>query len=346
MKFKILATTVTLVLLIGCRKEKVQYSGNIKDHFFLENNGATMPVYVEGNINSNKILIMVHGGPGDGALYYNTEEATNIAEKDFAMAYWDQRLAGITQGNKADVSLKAYTEDLGKLIVLLRSRYGQSKKIYLIGHSWGGFLVPLFLKEGNNQSLVNGWIQVDGIHNYALNDELTRSSLIEFGNKEITANRHVEEWQKIVDYCVGNDPTGNYKVGRKLNDYAHEAEDLIDDIHKGKSTFKSIKYFVREYRFPITSFLSNGVYNHFIKKIDEQAYAETASSKLGTITLPTLLLWGKYDFICPSSLKDDLQNNISSTDLTSKIFDNSGHNAMTNEPVAFWTTVRDWMQTH
>lgn len=346
MKINILIATAALVFLIGCRKEKVQHSDIIKDHFFLENNGATMPVYVEGNINSNKILIMVHGGPGDGALYYNTDEATNIAEKEFAMVYWDQRLAGITQGNKSDVSINAYTEDLGKLIFLLRSRYGHSKKIYLIGHSWGGLLVPLFLEEGNNQSQVSGWIQVDGVHDYALNDQVIRSSLIDFGNNEIAAKHHVEDWQKIVDYCVGNDPKGNYHVGRKLNGYAHEAEDLIGEISKGKSTFKTIKYLMREYRFPITSFLSNGVYNNFIKKIDEQAYSEKVSSRLGSITLPTLLLWGKYDFVCPPAMGDEIRNNISSTDVTSKIFNNSGHNAMMNEPVAFWTAVTDWMNTH
>ncbi len=116
-------------------------------------------------------------------------------------------------------------------------------------------LVPLFLEEGNNQSQVSGWIQVDGVHDYALNDQVIRSSLIDFGNNEIAAKHHVEDWQKIVDYCVGNDPKGNYHVGRKLNGYAHEAEDLIGEISKGKSTFKTIKYLIGNTGFPLLHFL-------------------------------------------------------------------------------------------
>ena len=346
MKLRLIISFISLLILSGCQKEKISKTGIIKDHFYLENEDAKMPVYVEGNISSDKILIIVHGGPGDGSLYYNTDEATNIAEKEFAVAYWDQRLAGITQGNKEAVDIANYLIDMKKLILLLRYRYGQSKKIYLLGHSWGGLLVPLFIEEGSNQSLVAGWIQVDGEHNYAMSDSLSRVNLINFGTQQMAAGINTGKWKQIVNYCTANDPKNNYKVARNINQFAHDAEALISNVTPGRSVSEAIKFFIRKYRYPITTYLSNGVYNNFIGKIDEQAYKQNVNSKLNTITLPTLLLWGKYDFVCPLGLSTDIQNNISSADVALKIFNNSAHSPMFNEPAAFWTTVRNWVNNH
>jgi len=343
--YTILATAAAFLLLLsGCQKEKIGTSGLIKDQFYLENDDAKMHIYVEGNISSDKILLVVHGGPGDGALYYNIPEATNIAEKDFAVAYWDQRLAGATQANNSSTNIPAYIEDMEKVILLLRHRYGQSKKIYLMGHSWGGLLVPLFLQKGTNQSLVSGWIQVDGAHNYAMVDSLSRVNLLNYGQQQLAAGRHREDWERVVDYCRDHNPKGNYSVARKINNYAHDSEDWIDEIATGRTTSRLIKFFIREYRYPITTFLSNVVYNSLIKKLDEQAYSQAL--QLSLINSPVLLLWGKYDFVCPPQLADDLVSRISSRDITRKLFDNSGHSPMFNEPVAFWQTVAGWVNSH
>lgn len=343
---QILILLLVSIICCQCQQEDIAKNGMAKDQFYFENRGATMPVYVEGNLDSRKILIMIHGGPGDGALYYNTPEATDIAEKEFAVAYWDQRAAGLSQSNTISVQLNDYTDDLKKLIYLLKNRYGDHMEIFLLGHSWGGLIVPLFLGEDNNQSLVNGWIQVDGAHNYAMNDSLTRMSLIHFGLQEIAADRHKADWQEIVDYCLSHDPTGNYDVARKINSYANDTDEYIKEIYTGWETKERVKYFIREYRYPITTFLSNGIYNNLIKEIDRQAYAEDISDNLNIITIPTLLIWGRYDFVCPIGLRDHIMNNISSTDISTMTFVHSGHNPMQNEPVAFWHSVADWVINH
>ena len=346
MKMNFIISLAVVLLLAGCQKEEIGKSGLVRDQFYLENDDAKMHVYLEGNISSDKILVMVHGGPGDGSLYYNIDEATNIAEKNFAVAYWDQRLAGTTQGNISNANIANYLDDLKKLIILLRHRYGQSKKIYLLGHSWGGLLVPLFLQQADNQSLVSGWIQVDGEHNYAMSDSLSRNNLIKFGEQEILAGRNAGDWQKITDYCRDHDPKNNYSVTRKINGHAHDAEDLISDITTGKTTKELIKFFIREYNYPVTTYLSNGVYSNFIKEIDKQAYAQKATENLYKIKVPTLLLWGKYDFVCPPQLADDIKARIGSTDVMTTIFNHSGHSPMFNEPTAFWQSVNQWVMGH
>ena len=341
---KLILSISTILFLLSCQKEKITTEGMISDHFYFENKGATMQVFLEGNISAKKILIMIHGGPGDGSLYFNTSKATEIAEKDFAIAYWDQRLAGSSQGTILDYKLACYTADLKKLIAILRYRYGVSQKIYILGHSWGGLIAPLFIKEGSNQQLISGWIQVDGVHNYPLNDSLTRSSLIQFGEQEILADRNTSKWEEIVNYCKANDPKNNIEVARKINKYANSTDPLIADVNKGNSMLQEINYFIREYDYPITAFPINKVVN--LKNVEQQAYQENISEKLHAFKLPILLLWGKYDFVCPIGLAEDIRNNGGSNDITTKIFDNSGHSPMFHEPVAFWNTVASWVIAH
>lgn len=342
----VFAILVASIVMLSCQKEEISTTGIIKDHFYLQNNDANMQVYVEGNISSDKILIMVHGGPGDGSLYFNTKEATRIAEPDMAIAYWDQRLAGSSQSNHSATDIESYADDLKKLITLLHYRYGASKKIYLLAHSWGGLIAPYFLGRENNQSLIAGWIQVDGVHNYALTDSLSRQELIKVGLEEIAANKHVEDWTEIVDYCKTHDPTGNYKVARKINVYANGTDDLISEVYKGTSQKELINYFIREYQYPITTFPTNKIYNVLLEKIEKQAYELNVSGSLQKITIPTLLLWGKYDYVAPFGLKDDILQHINSADKSSKIFEHSGHTPMFQQSELFWQTVKDWMVLH
>lgn len=55
---------------------------------------------------------------------------------------------------------------------------------------------------------------------------------------------------------------------------------------------------------------------------------------------------GRYDFVCPIGLKDDIKKNIGSTDISEKTFENSGHTPMFVEPEIFWKTVVDWVKAH
>jgi pimeloyl-ACP methyl ester carboxylesterase len=60
----------------------------------------------------------------------------------------------------------------------------------------------------------------------------------------------------------------------------------------------------------------------------------------------TIILWGRYDFVCPIGLKDDIKKNIRSVDVSEKVFENSGHYPMDNETSAFWKSVIDWIKIH
>jgi pimeloyl-ACP methyl ester carboxylesterase len=330
--------------LSSCQKEDITQSGMANDRFFLESDGQKMPIFVAGNLDSDKMILIIHGGPGGNSIVYRDDYVIENVEKEFAVVYWDQRFAGGSQGSSSITDISAFRSDIKKLIYLLRSLYGQNKQIYLFAHSWGGFLAPYFLIENSNQQMVDGWIQIGGAHNFYLNDSLTQQMLLFYGRQEVLADRNVKSWEKIVAFC----DTANYvhiKNAFKLNEYAHEAEGLMPDVLYPNYTFKELFdwYFLNDV--PLIATFINGIASG-IFKVYEPAYITEISDYLSRIEIPALLLWGKYDFVCPPGLMDDIKENIGSDDVSEYIFQNSGHSPMMNQPELFWQVVIDWIKTH
>jgi pimeloyl-ACP methyl ester carboxylesterase len=341
---KIITSIIAILLIASCQKEKIS-TNKANDVFFLKEGGSSMPIQVYGNLASNKIMLIVHGGPGGTAITYRNDVVRKTVETEFAIAYWDQRVAGTTQGSVSSGEISLYKEDLKKVITVLKTRYGANKKMYLFGHSWGGFLSPYFLEDGSNQDLVKGWIQVDGANSYALNDSLTKEMLLVYGKREIAKDKNKDKWKEIVDFCNAHPYNENFDVAFKLNRYASKVESYLDEIVENEKV-KEDKYSSITNRYATTSALSNIISSALIKKIDRQAYKIPITENLNKLKLPTLLLWGRHDFVCPIGLKDVIKKNIKSTDVTEKTFEQSGHSPMDNEPALFWSTVVDWVKKH
>jgi len=334
---KIITLILIATVFFSCQKEKITVSGMADDHFFLYLDGQSLPVRVSGNTASNKMMLIIHGGPGGNAIEYRDNYVINNVETEFAIVYYDQRYAGGAQGNGGNYHISDFREDIKKLILLLKAKYGNEKKIYLFAHSWGGFLAPYFLIDGNNQNLVDGWIQVGGAHNYYLNDSLTKEMLLYYGKREIDAGRNTEEWEEVIEYCESHAYNESYEVSAKLNTYAHEAEELIPEILQPDY---STPFFANNA--PLISFFINGMISAY-SGIDNPAYTEAITENLHKINTPVLLLWGKYDFVCPPELKDDIIQHISSHDISERIFEFSGHSPMYNERDIFWQDVIRWI---
>jgi pimeloyl-ACP methyl ester carboxylesterase len=340
----ILIPILSIIIFASCKKENITISKDAHDTFFLKTEGASIPIQVHGNTASGKFIVLVHGGPGGGSIAYRPKFEKQGVEKDFAVVYWDQRIAGSSQGNANNDSIASFRDDVKKVLLLVKARYGVTNKLYLLGHSWGGFLTPYFLEEANNQSMIQGWIQVDGAHNYALNDSLAKEMLLLYGKDEIANNRNVDRWTPIINYCNAHAFNESYDVGGQLNSYANSVEGLIEKINKvpKQSIFTN---FTANY-FPLTSQLGNILSSSTFLKIDKQAYTAPISENLFKINVPTLLLWGRHDFVCPIGLADDIKKHIGSTDLTQIVFEHSGHSPMNNEPELFCKALIDWVRVH
>jgi pimeloyl-ACP methyl ester carboxylesterase len=341
--------SIFLILLIfflqSCKKENISIGTNVSETFYVENKGASMRVLVEGNTTSKVLLLFVHGGPGSSSYFYNTDYITQHLEDKYAVAYWDHRNAGASQGNSnaANFNLTVMTEDLEKVIQVLKHRYGNDVSVFLLAHSFGGMLTTSFVTKGDNQYLIKGWIYCSASHNYPLNDDFTRIALTNFANQEIALGNHTNEWQEILDYC-NSLPSGilSLEQANKLNSYATDAETYFDHVTPFPM-MDLIKANAIKQNYAITSTFLNLKYSQGAA-IQEELREYNFTEKLNNVTIPILTLYGKYDFICPPALGVDITNNVSSLNTFSFTLPNSGHIGMYQDQELFVEKVNGFIE--
>jgi len=192
MRLPILLTL--LILFTACKKQLPSLSTNANEVFWITSNGADMPVWVQGNTASKVIILVVHGGPGDGSYNYNNYQTARLKEK-YALAFWDQRNAGASSGNSnfSKLTFPQMITDLRNLVKVLSARYPQSS-LFLYAHSFGGLLAAGYLVDGQNQNDIKGWIEIDGAHNYPLTNSESKKALIDTGSSEIAKGNKEENW--------------------------------------------------------------------------------------------------------------------------------------------------------
>jgi pimeloyl-ACP methyl ester carboxylesterase len=192
--------------------------------------------------------------------------------------------------------------------------------------------------------MIKGLINVDGSHNYPLNDTLTRNALLTEGNYQVAQKRNAGGWTPIISYC--NSHQGNFSLeeSQQLEKYATEAEDYIDSIRHINMVSQVLKYAIAE-KYPLTAILSNLLYSEDSNFNRELAVTQFSSS-LNIVTIPVLVLWGKFDFTCPPALGEDFYNHISSIDKRMVISPYSGHNMILQDKKFFCTEVNTFVSTH
>ena len=335
------------LLIVGfsfsCRKEDVSFSTNTSDVFYVSNAGASMRVLVEGNTQNNVFVLVVHGGPGMSSYVYNTAYLSKNLEDKCAMVYWDQRNSGASQGNSNGnrLNLDQMVEDLRKVIVVLKYRYGQNIKIYLLGHSFGGMISTAFLTEPGNQEMVSGYIDVDASHDYPVNDSLTRLSLLKTGVSEIAKGNKTKEWEAIVRYCKDHPSNFSLEESQSLEIFAAEAENYIDSV-KSVNIVSTVFRGIVDDKTPVTSVLVNLLYTEN-SEFNKELLKKRFSDKLGMINIPVLVLWGKYDFVCPPALGKDFYSLVSSTEKRMVVSPVSGHNFIYQDEKLFCDEVSSFV---
>jgi pimeloyl-ACP methyl ester carboxylesterase len=89
-------------------------------------------------------MLFLHGGPGNSVMK-GARRFTGRLEKEFVVVHWDQRGSGRTlgiSGPPGAITLELAARDVVEMIDHLRERFHR-QKIFLMGHSWGGFLALL-----------------------------------------------------------------------------------------------------------------------------------------------------------------------------------------------------------
>lgn len=110
---------------------------------FVPVGGIEQWVRIKGSSCAKPIILVVHGGPGNP----NTPFADSLFkawEKDFTIAQWDQRGAGMTYGRNPvtddePLLLERVRDDGVEIARYVATRFGK-QKVILMGGSWGSVL--------------------------------------------------------------------------------------------------------------------------------------------------------------------------------------------------------------
>ena len=250
------------------------------------------------------------------------------------------------QGSSPDrlLTLDQFVEDLDKLVDLIRYKYN-NPEFFLMGHSWGGCLGTAFLADATRESKIKGWIEVDGAHDSPKGDSLSSEYVTQYAQRQIARDIDVGFWNYALQwYAQHPNFTSNqlehYAFVEKANGYVHDPT-----VKREPKTFPGYSFnYVFNSPADVTMALTN--YNHVIKTFVISDIDLTA--RMQNITLPALILWGKFDGVIPYPMAQHAFNSLGTIPSRKSIvtLPDSGHVGFYEEPELFDAAVRQFVETY
>jgi pimeloyl-ACP methyl ester carboxylesterase len=364
---------VLILPLFSCGQKD---EGFTEEMLWLRHQGAEMPIWVRGNPDSDVIVLTVHGGAGGNSGVYISSFADTL-ERDYQVAYWDQRHAGSSYGAfgkdefSTDNALALMALDMKLAIDLLHLHYGKDKKIFAFGHSWGVQLGTKYLIDHGDKNQLTGWIANNGPHSateeYSARgkfierwatemDEkgLPLSVSMEYLDIDVSLNspREMAQWARDNDPVLTWDQALiSWDVGAKIQrDYVYPTyvEPTLDPGNAGPS---SINLYLTSGPYSTSASLFNGIrtgslINNALKEQSIQEFYDL-TPHMGSITLPTALLWGRFDQISGPESAEAYRDAISTPPehITLKLYD-AAHSPSHEQTTAFSEDITAFIEAH
>ncbi|WP_158655075.1 alpha/beta fold hydrolase [Flavivirga eckloniae] len=337
---KLLLLIIALWTTFSCSKD--DNLNDLNETLFVRHKDADMPVYIHGNASEKIFLIILHGGPGGFGLAYRANTIKSDIEKTCAVVYFDQRGSGMAQGSysKSGISVDIMAEDILALVKVIKHKYGSDSRFFLMGHSWGGALGTATLLK--NQSDFLGWIEVDGAHDPKGMYLEYISNFKRVASEQIEADNSIDFWEGVIDLANNVNQTQYIQEDFfDMNSKAFEAEDqLVNDnvINNEKDDGNNTVF-----KYNLLTALWNKANTQSI--LNDRGLFRNLSftNRLQEITIPALVLSGKYDLVVPPKFAQEAYDNLGSSTKELVIFERSGHSPMSSEPELFSETVIDFI---
>lgn len=315
-------------------------------HFFVRtDDGAHLKVRLRGDRDTDRIVVVLHGGPNGNVLPYTIGDAAEALEQEAAWAYIDQRGMGASQrlGDEADYDFDRAAEDILDVIDVLEARYPEAQLV-LYGHSYGGALGTKMLVDTDAADHVAGWIEVAGCHDFLLESSLVEARLREVAAEEIEAgSERADRWQATLDFLDQHDFSVDGIAAMEdasplvtLNRRGYLAEGWVAD-HRAREDAPHLG--------AVESWAGGvrpGVDGSAILEGMGLGYVNfRGSERLGEVDLPAAYLYADYDFVCPTPLGQAAAAANPDGELT--IFEASGHSIMFDQTALYIDTVTDFL---
>ncbi len=263
--------------------------------------GIKQAVSFKGLDSLAPVLLFLHGGPGNSAMGYD-DKFTKELQKHFVVVQWDQRETERTfKLNRSDkpLSVDLMVNDAVDMVRYLGERFSR-KKIWLMGHSWGGFLA--LMVAGRNPEILEACFAICPMVDQLKSERVTLD--------EMTARAAKE---------------GNTLARKELGEVKipfENAEQLFLD-RKWIGIFSNRKPPARE--FVLT-------WGKLWFPLFSEASGINLFERLPEIKCPVYFLVGKHDIQTHSSVTDQYFQMLKAEKKELFWFINSGHNLPTAEP--------------
>jgi proline iminopeptidase len=153
--------SMALIGVLSLPYSMIARHGPLAETTLVKSNDTQLYVELRGGAERAPILLYLHGGPGNplGVVAFRSYVGPAL-ESRFLVCYLEQR--GVLSSpavSDASLTVSNHVSDVHYVIKYLGTRF-PGRKIYLLGHSWGGTLAVLSIlgKEG----MVAGVIDVAG----------------------------------------------------------------------------------------------------------------------------------------------------------------------------------------
>lgn len=149
----------------------------------VEIGGIKQWIKFQGEDDQSPVLLFLHGGPGNSVISYADRFTTEL-QKQFVVVHWDQRESGQTAAlnkSRQSLSVSLFISDAIEVITFLRSKFAQDK-IYLMGHSWGGYLGLRVAME--KPELLNAYIAISPMIHQLESERLSLQTLLDQARSE------------------------------------------------------------------------------------------------------------------------------------------------------------------
>lgn len=262
---------------------------------------------VDGDrIRSKPVAFLIHGGPGADHTGYKPTYST--LSRKLQLVYFDHRGQGRSaRGAKETYTLDNNVEDMEAL----RQHLGLDK-IVVIGTSYGGMVALTYaIRYPQNVS------HLIVIATTAHSGFIARA-------KEILAQKGTEE-QKAIAQRLWD---GNFENEEQLREYFQVMGSMYSLRYNPSLSGKSWE------RTILSVDAINVAFGGFLRNYN-------VLDQLYKITAPTLVIAGRYDWICAPEFSEEIAQAIPHADL--RIFENSSHLIRADEPEALLDAIAGFL---
>lgn len=332
----LLLLALVLGLLSSCTKSRV---GIIHETIHIRHKGADMPAYVHGNSEEKTFLIVLHGA-GSYGLAFRDGAFTSYLEENYVVVYFDQRGVSMSEGHysKPDDLVSLMVEDVQALTNVIKTRYGDDSKLFIMGHSWGGLLSAATILTDDFQYNFQGWINVAGLLDVPSQNQARKELIMLISDEHQALSENADSWIALRDEAENTD---DYD---ELLDLAKRTIQLLSKDEIVNSTITTEKIYQAIIANNPINFISSNFFNKPVNAVIGTDFS--LLDQMENIDIPSLHIYGKYDVSVPPSLGLSAFSKIEQEEKEFTTFEKSIHHPYDTEPDRFGQSVIEFIQKH